>query len=1021
MGLFDKFPYTNFHELNLDWIIGKIKTVETSKDEAVASAAAAKQSEDNATASEQQAADSQSAAAGSASAAADSAAGIEAAREQIYLNTQRLNNLIVDGQQTAGNTELLDIRVGYDGTIYDTAGNAVRDQVSDLNQATNSINALAISKLEAKNPQTVSGTGYYLSVGSALNISKAYRITINVQTAGTFTIQAGTGGYSAAMVDTLLSNHVFEANTPVYVLYQPTTENIKYFRISSADTSWAISVAELIDVSDAIGSLENEIDAVDSKVDNKSFDYPVKTFASITDNYTDVSDLPNQEYVVAITTRHDCTPIIGMYSETSGTTRVVDFVTNEPLPAGTHEYKFMKTASMNYFRFYVASGTVLDVGVSVVFKKNNAVTFEEIKEDIAELNDHITELNLSVFDASVLDLGVLRYIYTDIRNLPNQEYVLSISNKNQCTPVISLTSSVEASSTVQILSNGLVLLPGTHKYKFTKTQNMNYLRFYVSGNISDANASAVFYEYNIESLSRVAYANRYEGYTSSDEMRRRNEYVYKGESARWYGVQWVEGVAGVTLINSEGDSSLHDQLPIQNKMRRCIVKNGAVAYYLDENNSEKKEDGVTASILDGTDGDVCVEIPPFFFKFEEAEVNGDRQITLKISEQGLPGFVFSPRMYVGAYEATVDRDKNILASVCTSLFSYTDENVKITSIANGNYIADENGESLGTCKTAVKTGFTTNAVQFRGGDNNPTYDDVTDVSDPHYWFNNLGIPVAKHSRNDFREMEDVKNAKLMYTYNAHRALWILSIVEIPYHNIQDSVHGLGIGATVWPSYDAFKQWRIDTTESVLPCGITNALGNKSGTVYFKVQNAPVSVSGSYPNADPSTFVMADVWVPVVSYRGVENYWGHIYKTLDQITVHVVDTGVRRPEDNYKYSDVSYYYQRNPYFTDDGMNPSELVRKINFVAEISDTSKYVFGMDGHILPAGTVPGNQYQSEETYCDCTEFSSQYDDLQIDVNGSLVNGYLPGRNMMVAVFPSNGSEIRNSNGTRIVISPMK
>ena len=149
MGFFDKFPYTNFQELNLDWIISKIKHIDVTKeeteslknqtaalkDQAAAQATAAAGSATAAAGSATAAAGSATAADGSATAAATSAQGIEDAREQIYLNTQRLNNLIVDGQQTAGNSELLDIRIGYDGTVYDTAGNAVRGQVSDLNDA----------------------------------------------------------------------------------------------------------------------------------------------------------------------------------------------------------------------------------------------------------------------------------------------------------------------------------------------------------------------------------------------------------------------------------------------------------------------------------------------------------------------------------------------------------------------------------------------------------------------------------------------------------------------------------------------------------------------------------------------------------------------------------------------------------------------------------------------------------------------------------------------------------------------
>ena len=28
MGLFEQFPYTNFHELNLDWVLSKLKELD---------------------------------------------------------------------------------------------------------------------------------------------------------------------------------------------------------------------------------------------------------------------------------------------------------------------------------------------------------------------------------------------------------------------------------------------------------------------------------------------------------------------------------------------------------------------------------------------------------------------------------------------------------------------------------------------------------------------------------------------------------------------------------------------------------------------------------------------------------------------------------------------------------------------------------------------------------------------------------------------------------------------------------
>ena len=155
--MFNQYPYTDGYELNTDWIISKIKNVETSEANAKQYAEDADHSRELAEGIlhdtervEGLAEDAQHAAERAQTAAEDAQRLAENARdaaqgyagdaedvvhdtlEQINLLQSRVDNIIPDGTQTAGNTELLDIRVGEDGKIYDSAGNAVRGQVHDL-------------------------------------------------------------------------------------------------------------------------------------------------------------------------------------------------------------------------------------------------------------------------------------------------------------------------------------------------------------------------------------------------------------------------------------------------------------------------------------------------------------------------------------------------------------------------------------------------------------------------------------------------------------------------------------------------------------------------------------------------------------------------------------------------------------------------------------------------------------------------------------------------------------------------
>ena len=131
MGLFEHWPYVNFHDLNLDWIIKEFPKVYASRDEAQAYADASAESAAASQLSADAALASQEAAHQSELNASEDAESLAGKAEQVDLNTSRINNILVQGTTTEGNAELIDIRTAYDSIVYDLAGNAVREQIKD--------------------------------------------------------------------------------------------------------------------------------------------------------------------------------------------------------------------------------------------------------------------------------------------------------------------------------------------------------------------------------------------------------------------------------------------------------------------------------------------------------------------------------------------------------------------------------------------------------------------------------------------------------------------------------------------------------------------------------------------------------------------------------------------------------------------------------------------------------------------------------------------------------------------------
>ena len=126
-----------------------------------------------------------------------------------------------------------------------------------------------------------------------------------------------------------------------------------------------------------------------------------------------------------------------------------------------------------------------------------------------------------------------------------------------------------------------------------------------------------------------------------------------------YGVE-LDVTVSSSVLTRTGNVTLHKTLPIQSKMRGCLLSDaGAVIEYLNPTNWR-------AHKLDGSNGMVMVEIPEHWRRFY---TNGNKR-GVRISEYPLPGYHFVKKCYISAYEATVQRSTGKLASVVNTSADY---------------------------------------------------------------------------------------------------------------------------------------------------------------------------------------------------------------------------------------------------------------------------------------------------------------------------------------------------------------
>lgn len=342
------------------------------------------------------------------------------------------------------------------------------------------------------------------------------------------------------------------------------------------------------------------------------------------------------------------------------------------------------------------------------------------------------------------------------------------------------------------------------------------------------------------------------------------EVIYNGESRRAqlaamlpyleetcaYGAEW-DNTQETTACTRVGNLALHVTLPIQSRMRGCLLNDdGSVREYLDPMDWR-------TGVRDGSRGMVMVELPDHY----ECFITNYNKQRVMMSEYPLPGYIHIPKCYVSAYQATIDRTDS--------------SKPKLASVVN-------------------------TTAAFRGGNNNSDYDGKSNSF--------LGVPASDTSRTAFRNYaRNRNNGDTQWNemvYDVQKELYWLYVVEYANRSCQlgfnsalttEGYHQGGLGNGVsdidWNKWGTFNGQR-----PFIPCGYTDQFGNFSGVKDFTM-----------PTEYDSTNTKV---TSVPRYRGVENPFAHIWQWADGINVEVNpgDTGVSRVficSDPAKFSDTGY--------------------------------------------------------------------------------------------------------------------
>lgn len=313
-----------------------------------------------------------------------------------------------------------------------------------------------------------------------------------------------------------------------------------------------------------------------------------------------------------------------------------------------------------------------------------------------------------------------------------------------------------------------------------------------------------------------------------------------------YGVEW-DMASSSPDGKRVGNMQLHRELPVQSKIRGCVLDNsGGVKKYLGAS-SWSQEDMSIDYLLEA----IMAEMDRFWIRFY---IKG-LKFGCMMSDTPMPGYTYINKRYMSAFEGGIDRPSMTLLSAY--------------GVGSAN-------------------------VNRRGGDNTAEWDGS--------YRSLLGFPVTNLTRDQFRQAARKRGSGWeMYTYNAHKTLFWLFAVEYatldsqkPF-NAQKDANGFAQGG-LGPGPTQMTDWtNFNNSNPLIPCGYTNEFGNGSGEKAYVVKNAP---GGTHAT------LMAN------RYRGIENPFGHIWKYTDGANIQVTtgDSGLSilwTTDDPSNFSDTSY--------------------------------------------------------------------------------------------------------------------